>query len=70
METGQVKTGSDASDTFYKMLQQTVRVTPAIAAGIQAEYPTVRALARGFREGGSTLLEDVTVRSIPFNFCA
>jgi crossover junction endonuclease EME1 len=59
MATGQVKTGDDAKDTYIKMLQEVQRVTPAMAYGIQAEYPTLRQLVEGFRREGNLMLEDV-----------
>lgn len=57
METGQVKTGDDPTDTFVKMLQEMVRVTQSVAWGIVSEYPTVQQLVRGFEEHGPTALE-------------
>jgi crossover junction endonuclease EME1 len=59
MDTGQVRTGEDAADTYVKMLQQVVRVTAPIAYGIAAEYPDVLSLIRGFERKGSTMLEDL-----------
>ena len=68
MDTGQVRTGSDARDTFLTMLQEINRVTPSMAHGIAAAgYDTVGRLVRGFkggheehgREKGKLMLEDV-----------
>ena len=59
MESGQVKTGEDRHDTFVKMLQEVVRVTPPIAYGIVEEYPNVLALIKGFEEKGSLCLKDI-----------
>jgi crossover junction endonuclease EME1 len=59
MDTGQVKTGDDARDTYAKMLQEVQRVTPAMAYGIANRYPNVRALVKAFREEGRLVLEDV-----------
>ena len=59
METGQVKTGEDQADTFIKMLQEIVRVTPPIAYGIAEEYPSVVALMRGFQERGPLALKEI-----------
>jgi crossover junction endonuclease EME1 len=59
METGQVKTGDNAADTFVKMLQEVNRITAPIAYGITAEYPSVQKLIRGFEadvDGGKDLL--------------
>ena len=61
MESGQVKTGEDKADTFVKMLQEVVRVTPPIAYGIAAEYPSVVALVDAFRRRGPNVLEDLQV---------
>jgi crossover junction endonuclease EME1 len=58
METGQVKVGENASDTYIKMLQEMVRVTAPIAYGIAGEYPSVRALVKGLEENGPLALED------------
>ena len=59
MDTGQVKTGDDARDTYVKMLQEVQRVTPAMAYGIANLYPNVRVLVKAFREEGPLVLEDV-----------
>ncbi|KAF5619028.1 crossover junction endonuclease eme1 [Fusarium sp. NRRL 52700] len=59
MESGQVKTGEDAKDTYVRMLQEIVRVTAPIAYGIAAEYGTVSSLVRSLEERGPTLLEGV-----------
>ena len=61
METGQVKAGEDKDDTFVKMLQEIVRVTPSIAEGIYSEYPTVISLVSAFRKHGPNVLEDLWV---------
>lgn len=61
MESGQVRTGEDKDDTFVKMLQEVVRVTPPIAYGIASEYPNVVSLAKAFREHGPLALEDLQV---------
>ena len=58
-ETGQVKTGENKSDTYSKMLQEVVRVTPSIAQAIIDRYPTVLALVRAFRENGPLILQDL-----------
>lgn len=62
MESGQVKTGEDKDDTFTKMLQEVVRVTPPIAFGIAAEYPSAVNLVKAFRRYGPLVLEDLQVR--------
>ena len=62
MESGQVKTGEDKDDTFVKMLQEIVRVTPPTAYGIASEYPNVISLVEAFRRRGPNVLEDLQVR--------
>ena len=59
MESGQVKTGEDKADTFVKMLQEVVRVTPAMAYGIAEAYPGVKALVKGFDQKGPLALKDI-----------
>ena len=61
MESGQVKTGEDKDDTFVKMLQEVVRVTPPIAYGIASEYPNAVSLLKAFRDHGPLVLEDLQV---------
>ena len=68
MESGQVKTGEDKEDTFIKMLQEVVRVTPSIAFGIASEYPSVMRLVEAFRRKGPLILEHLHVRI--FIFCS
>ncbi|KAK7417804.1 hypothetical protein QQZ08_011500 [Neonectria magnoliae] len=59
MESGQVKTGDDAKDTYVRMLQEIVRVTAPIAYGIAAEFGTVSDLVRTLEAEGPTRLEDI-----------
>lgn len=59
MESGQVRTGDDAQDTYVRMLQEIVRVTAPIAYGIASEFHTVTDLVNGFEKGGPTILEGV-----------
>ena len=59
MESGQVKTGENAADTYTKMLQEIIRITAPIAYGIAAEYPTVQKLVKGLEENGPLALEDI-----------
>ncbi|EKD15186.1 uncharacterized protein L3040_001554 [Drepanopeziza brunnea f. sp. 'multigermtubi'] len=58
VDTGQVKTGLDAADTYQKMLEQIQLVTPAAALGIMDRYPTVPELVRGLREDGPGALQE------------
>ncbi|RDW72131.1 hypothetical protein BP5796_08165 [Coleophoma crateriformis] len=59
MESGQVKTGEDAADTFIKMLSEIRMLTPAVAHGIARSFPTVQQLVTGLQEGGPKALEDL-----------
>ncbi|KAG8527678.1 uncharacterized protein KY384_007831 [Bacidia gigantensis] len=67
MENDQVKCGTDKEDTFHKMLQEVVRVTPPIARGIAYKYASVIALMQGFRDGGQYVLEGLPKRAIDKN---
>ncbi|KAL8681623.1 MAG: hypothetical protein Q9186_002292 [Xanthomendoza sp. 1 TL-2023] len=57
MDSGQVKCGKDAEDTYINILLANVRVTGPIAYGIAAKYPNVVSLVRGLEEKGPTALE-------------
>lgn len=59
MDTGQVRTGDDAKDTFVKMLQEVQRVTPSMAYGIADQWSSVRKLVKGFERHGNLMLENV-----------
>ncbi|KAH8899699.1 hypothetical protein GQ53DRAFT_741880 [Thozetella sp. PMI_491] len=59
MESGQVRTGDGARDTYVRMLQEVARVTAPIAYGIAGEFETVSKLVRGLEEGGPLTLEAV-----------
>lgn len=59
MESGQVKSGDDTPDTFNKMLQQMVRITPGISQAIVSKYKTVQALAEAFNEKGPGAVKDL-----------
>ncbi|KFZ16735.1 hypothetical protein V502_04940 [Pseudogymnoascus sp. VKM F-4520 (FW-2644)] len=59
METGQIKTGEDAPDTYVRMLQEVNRVTAPIAYGIAAEYPSVKTLVEGLKKDGKDTLTHV-----------
>lgn len=52
MESGQVRTGEDAPDTYIKMLQEIARVTAPIAWGVKAEFGSVSELVSGLVNGG------------------
>lgn len=56
MESGQIKTGEDPTDTYVKMLQEMKRITHPIAWGIVSEYPTVQQLVAGLKEHGKHAL--------------
>ncbi|KFY09149.1 hypothetical protein V492_05579 [Pseudogymnoascus sp. VKM F-4246] len=59
METGQIKTGEDAPDTYVRMLQEVNRVTAPIAYGIAAEYPSVKTLVEALKKEGKDTLTHV-----------
>lgn len=59
MESGQVRTGDDARDTYVRMLQEIARVTAPIAYGIVSEFDTVGKLVMGLEHGGPLRLESV-----------
>ena len=58
MESGQVRTGDSAKDTYVRMLQEITRVTAPIAFGIAAEFGSVGDLVRGLEQGGPSTLGD------------
>ncbi|KAK2071963.1 hypothetical protein P8C59_006344 [Phyllachora maydis] len=57
MESGQVRTGDGARDTYVRMLQEVARVTASVAYGIAAEFETVSALVRGLEAEGPLRLQ-------------
>lgn len=59
METGQVRAGDGAGDTYVRLLQEVARVTAPVAHGIAAEFPSVPALVRGLGERGPLALEEL-----------
>ncbi|GAB0136288.1 hypothetical protein EsDP_00004594 [Epichloe bromicola] len=59
MESGQVRTGDTAQDTYVRMLQEIVRITAPIAYGIAAEFNSVTKLAQGLDSGGPERLASV-----------
>ena len=61
MESGQVKPGEDAFDSYIRMLQEVSRVTASMAYGVAHQHPTVVDLVRGMRKSGPGMLEDVKV---------
>jgi len=66
MEKGQIKSGTGVEDTFHKMLQQVQRVTPQVADAITGVYPSIHALIRAFKMGGTDILEDIPVSHTSF----
>ncbi|KAI3338433.1 ERCC4 domain-containing protein [Ustulina deusta] len=58
MESGQVRTGDGAKDTYIHMLQEIARVTPPIAYGIVTKYQSVADLVRGLEEEGPLALAE------------
>ncbi|KHN95549.1 ERCC4 domain protein [Metarhizium album ARSEF 1941] len=59
MESGQVRTGDSAKDTYVRMLQEIMRVTAPIAHGIAAEFDSVTKLVQGLERGGPDTLDSV-----------
>ncbi|KAK4064745.1 uncharacterized protein Triagg1_8932 [Trichoderma aggressivum f. europaeum] len=59
MESGQVRTGDDARDTYVRLLQEIARVTAPIAYGVVSEFGTAGELVRGLEQGGPLRLENV-----------
>lgn len=59
MDSGQVRTGDGAADTYVRMLQEVVRVTAPIAYGIAGQFPTVGRLVGGLEAEGPLALEAI-----------
>ncbi|KAL4802129.1 ERCC4 domain-containing protein [Aspergillus unguis] len=59
MDTGQVKAGENAPDTYIRMLQEVSRVTASMAYGVVNQYPSVVDLVKGMRREGPGMLENV-----------
>lgn len=59
MDSGQVRAGDGAQDTYVRLLQEIVRVTPPIAYGISIKFPTVTELVKGFQRQGPLALESI-----------
>ncbi|KAI1198569.1 ERCC4 domain-containing protein [Nemania serpens] len=58
MESGQVRTGDGAKDTYIRMLQEITRITAPIAYGIVTKYESVTDLVRGLEEEGPLALAE------------
>ena len=58
MEAGQVRAGDGPRDVYARMLQEMTRVTPAVALGIAAEFPTVTSLVHCLEHLGPLALEN------------
>jgi crossover junction endonuclease EME1 len=58
MESGQVRTGDGAKDTYIRMLQEITRVTAPIAYGIAIKYESVTDLMRGLENEGPLALAE------------
>ncbi|POS78443.1 ERCC4 domain-containing protein [Diaporthe helianthi] len=59
MDSGQVRTGDSAADTYVRMLQEIARVTAPMADGIAGQYPSVGKLVRGLEAKGPLALEAI-----------
>ena len=69
---GQVRVGTNSSDTWLRMLQEIQFVTEPVARGITNVYPTVKSLYNAYkrcltREEAENLLTFVEV-ILPFGF--
>lgn len=62
MDSGQVKCGKDADETYINILLANVRVTAPIAYGIVEKYPNVGKLIQGLEAEGPLVLENLKVR--------
>jgi len=60
-DAGQVRTGGDVEDIYFKMLQEITRVTAGVASGIMGEYKSVRELMNAFRDEGEVVIADLEV---------
>ncbi|KAI1108527.1 ERCC4 domain-containing protein [Nemania sp. NC0429] len=58
MESGQVRSGDGAKDTYIRMLQEIARITAPVAYGIATKYKSVTDLIRGLEEEGPLALAD------------
>jgi crossover junction endonuclease EME1 len=61
MDVGQVRSGTNAEDTFSKMLQQVHMSTEGVAKAIQMRYPSVQKLFDAFLTGGDDVLKDIPI---------
>lgn len=59
MDSGQVRTGDDARDTYARILQSISRITEPISLGIVREFETVSELVRGLEREGPFVLEGI-----------
>ncbi|ETS79330.1 hypothetical protein PFICI_09183 [Pestalotiopsis fici W106-1] len=59
VESGQVKTGENARETYILMLQEIARVTTSMAICIAEAFPTVTDLVRGLERDGARALENI-----------
>ena len=60
-DVGQVRTGNDVEDTYFKMLQEITRVTAGVANGITGEYKSVRELMNACRHEGELVIANLEV---------
>ncbi|KAF8421572.1 ERCC4 domain-containing protein [Tirmania nivea] len=60
-DVGQVRTGNDVEDTYFKMLQEITRVTAGVANGIMGEYKNVRELMNACRDEGEVVIADLEI---------
>ncbi|KAF8461437.1 ERCC4 domain-containing protein [Kalaharituber pfeilii] len=60
-DLGQVKTGTDPEDTYFKMLQEINRVTAGVANGIMGEYKSVKELVKACKKEGEMVVADLDI---------
>ncbi|KAG0250925.1 hypothetical protein BG011_007978 [Mortierella polycephala] len=60
-----IKSGTDASDTWVRSLQEIHMVTPNVARSIASEYPTIRSLYEGYRACASAYEAQTMLEGIP-----
>lgn len=60
-DVGQVRTGNNAEDTYFKMLQEITRITAGVANGIMGEYKSVKELMNACKNAGDVVVADLEV---------
>ncbi|KAF8456871.1 ERCC4 domain-containing protein [Terfezia claveryi] len=60
-DVGQVRTGNDVEDIYFKMLQEITRVTAGVANGIIGEYKSVPELMKACRDEGELVIANLEI---------